>query len=858
MELAAQSAWIPWLVGMPLLAALWVPALGRRSAAARDLLALTVAAAALAGSLALPGPLEAGLQLRAEVPLMLGVLCFAVDGFSALFAIFSTFVWFCATLFAIAYFRHRPGAGRYHAASLATLGAQLGVLLAGDLLTLYLFFEALGLLAFLLVIHSGTVAARRAAVQYFWLTVLGGVSLLAGVMMVQAAGGGSLDTPLAALGVHAPPAAATLMVLGFGVKAGMVPLHVWLPNAHPVAPAPASALLSGVMIKAGAYGIFRSLYSVFAPADGLGGGFTTDLGLIVLWLGIATMAVGVIFALGQRDAKRMLAYHSISQMGFILVGFGAGAVVHATDGSLGLAGGLLHAANHAFFKACLFLGVGAVAFRAGTADMYALGGLWRRMPVTFACVLVASAGIAGLPLFNGFVSKCLVHHALVEVHALGDGTGLRIAEYVYMLVCAGTAASFIKLISLVFLGRPRGAISTQVHEAPGPMLLAMGLLCLPIVGIGLAPGQVLQWLLQPALAGAGLDTDVLQHYFAHQFLALGDAGLAVAMVGLGGAICFLGMRFGWFHLHLPGWMSLSAWLQRAGQGVLVTCDRAAAAYGRVAQRSAWRLRAMRRSLLRTLRKVDLLRRRWVEVRVAGLPGSRAQAFMEAAWIELEEDRLATAKSAVAAVRGRADTAAATDREGPAGREAQLEAARVVADALAGALLEARLEALALAGARGGADGMRAAFARLHRELPATRAAVGAAVDGLAGLRRRGARLLQPLHAVLDPLMAREARAMASPESGGEAPEGSDRVPGAAGAPDTGIVSWLRDAARLVAAELRQAQSAWPRAESFDMDPSVRRARRRLQRYARDPGLNVALTVLLMGLLAMLVFLGGRP
>ena len=855
---AVHATWIPWLVATPLLAACWVPVLGRRSAVVRDLLAVLVAGGALVGSVLLLQALDAGLQLQAEVPLMLGALRFTVDRFSALFAIFSTFVRLCATLFAVAYFRHKPGADRYHVASLATLGAQLGVVLAGDLLTLYLFFEALGLVALLLVVHSGTAAARSAAIQYFWLTVLGGMSLLAGIMMVQAVGGGSLDTSLAGLGVQAPPAAAVLMVLGFGVKAGMVPLHVWLPNAHPVAPAPASALLSGVMIKAGAYGIFRTLYSVFAPADGLGSGFAAELGLMVLWLGILTMAVGVVFALGQRDAKRMLAYHSISQMGFILTGLGAGALLHATDGSMGLAGGLMHAANHALFKGCLFLGIGAVAYRAGTADMYALGGLWRRMPLTFACMLVAAAGIAGIPLLNGFVSKCLVHHALVEAHAVSGAVSLRVAEQVYMLVCAGTAASFIKLLGLVFLRRPRSSLPVPVREAPGSMLLAMVLLCIPIIGIGLAPGAVLQGVLQPALAAAGMETAGLEHYLAHEFLSYSDVRPALAMVALGGAIFFFGMRLGWFHLHLPAWMSLSMWLQHAGRGALAACGQVAAGYGRATQRAAWWLRASLRRLLLALRHADRTRRQWVESRVAGLPGSPAQAFMAAAWIELEQERLATVRSAVAAVRARTDRSAAPDRGGAAQREAHMEAARVVADAMAGALFEARRETLAEVGARDGADAMRAAFARLHRELPATRAAVCAAADALATLRRRGAPILRPLHAVLDPVMERESRVLAVRRRGGPAPGIPDTLQHSASASGYGVVSWLRDSVRLVAAEVRQAQAAWPRADAFDTDPAVRAARRRLQNYARDVGLNVALTLLLMGLLAMLTLLGARP
>jgi formate hydrogenlyase subunit 3/multisubunit Na+/H+ antiporter MnhD subunit len=559
------------LVCWPLFGALLVPWLGRRSERVRDGWVLVVTGASLAGAVLLVMRVGSEGLLHASLPLLIGHLAFAADQVSALFALFSAFVWFSATLYSIAYMKTQRARDRYHAVSLVVLAAMFGVVLAGDLVTLFLFFETLGLAAFLLVVHTGTPEARRAAVQYFWMTIMGGVALLSGIMMVYTMGGGSLlpaMPPADAAGYRA--AAAGLLVLGFGVKAGMVPVHFWLPNAHPVAPSPASALLSGVMIKAGAYGIFRSLSAVFgSPGAGELDSdwvFSAQFGLVVTWLGIITMALGVVMALGQSNAKRMLAYHSISQMGFILAGLGAGAFLLG-EGSMGTTGGLLHTVNHALFKACLFLGVGAVAFRAGSLDMYALGGLWRRMPFTFAVMLVAAAGITGLPLFNGFVSKSMIHHALEAAHADSGLGSLQVAERIFILTAAGTAASFIKLIGLVFLGRSKLENPQAVREAPPAMLLAMGLLAGPIILLGWQPGWLLNSLLAPGLAAAGMSVEGIGHYLGHYFLSSADVLMSVGIFLLGGVIFTVGMKFGLFHLHLPERFRVETWFRRAGRAL---------------------------------------------------------------------------------------------------------------------------------------------------------------------------------------------------------------------------------------------------------------------------------------------------
>jgi formate hydrogenlyase subunit 3/multisubunit Na+/H+ antiporter MnhD subunit len=896
------------LVLGPFLAALAVPWLGRRSERWRDGWVMLVTTASVAGSAWLAALVASGARLEAGLPLLVGRLEFAADHFGALFALFSSFLWCCATLYSLAYMKTQRARDRYHAASLVVLGAMLGVVLAADLVTLFLFFETLGLVAFLLVVHTGTPEAKRAAIQYFWMTILGGIALLAGIMLVYAMGGGTLSAPLAG-GVSdgQRATAAALMVLGFGVKAGMVPVHFWLPNAHPVAPSPASALLSGAMIKAGAYGIFRCVSAVFRPAGAAdpadaAWAFSAELGLVVTWLGIITMALGVVFALGQSNAKRMLAYHSISQMGFVLAGLGAGAYLLG-EGAMGTAGGLLHAVNHALFKACLFLGAGAVAFRAGSLDMYALGGLWRRMPVTFALMLVAAAGITGLPWFNGFVSKSMIHHALEAAHAASGAGSLKVAERIFVLTAAGTAASFIKLIGLTFLRRSRLEAPETVREAPAAMLVAMALLCVPVILLGWRPELLLGTLLAPGLAAAGVPDDGIGYYLGHYFLSAGDIGMSLGIFALGGVVFAVGMRFGLFHLHLPAWLGVDYWLRRTGQAMAAAFERGATVgrgprgehgaqftaalrgvshryrhagqqggsalgellllvfhgitfvYGQLQQRVAWLLRAARRRFLLGMGEAGLARRQLVETVLAPQSDSPAQAFLEAAWGALEQDRHATVR---AVLSGAAEHPADRRTRAPATAEAHIEAARALAGLMSATVFEARLEGLGELAREGGVAAARAGFAALHRELEATRASIGAAALDLAEARAGGEDIVREVAAVLQPVLAREARALAAAAS--STPEQALPLPPLAPPRKArrwrnAFGAWLRDMARLAIAELRQDPSSWPRSETLDTEPGVVAARRGIQRYARDVALNVVAIFLVLSLFMAVLWLG---
>ena len=285
-----------------------------------------------------------------------------------------------------------------------------------------------------------------------------------------------------------------LALVGFGIKAGIFPLHIWLPAAHANAPSHVSAILSGMAIKMGIYGLVR--FTGWLPVP-------DAAGWVVAALGVVSAVLGVAFALGQHDLKRLLAYHSVENIGIILIGLGFAMIAashgNAAWGQLALAGALLHVWNHGLFKALLFLGAGSVLHATGTREMSRLGGLWRAMPWTASLFALGATAIAGLPPLNGFVSEWLVYLCLFDaVSAHGPAAFAAILAAVALGMTGALAlACFVKVCGVVFLGLPRAEIAEHVHECGWRMrlpMLALGAVC---VAIGLAP--ILFW---PALAMA--------------------------------------------------------------------------------------------------------------------------------------------------------------------------------------------------------------------------------------------------------------------------------------------------------------------------------------------------------------------
>ena len=361
--------------------------------------------------------------------------------------------------------------------------AQNGVLflLAWEIMSLASFF--------LVTFENEQESVRQAGWTYLVATHLGTAFLLVLFLLLgRQAGSLDFDRFLAASGSIAPMAgvAFSLALIGFGTKAGFMPLHVWLPEAHPAAPSHVSALMSGVMIKTGIYGLLRTLTFLGPPASWWG--------WVLIGIGLVSGLGGVLFALAQHDLKRLLAYHSVENIGIIALGLGVGVLGLALHqpalAVLGLAGGLLHVLNHALFKGLLFLGAGAVIHATGTRDIEHLGGLIRRMPWTAAMFFTGSVAICGLPPLNGFVSEFLIYVGAFTGLGLSGVSVWGTATIAGLAMIGGLAAAcFTKAFGIVFLGEPR-THQAHVHEAGWAMLAPMAVLALGCVAVGFLAPQV--------------------------------------------------------------------------------------------------------------------------------------------------------------------------------------------------------------------------------------------------------------------------------------------------------------------------------------------------------------------------------
>lgn len=451
------------------------------------------AACAAAGALALGGP-----AWQARVPWLLpspGVEL-TLDGLSGLFLALVGGVAVPVSLYAIGYTADR---GR----DLAGLGCAYNVFLAAmalvplaaNVFTFLVAWEVMALSSYLLVMtDADDRGVARAGWVYAVVTHAGLACLVAGFLLI-AHGAGSerfADWGPAAAGL-APGTrtlAFVLLALGFGSKAGLVPVHVWLPLAHPAAPTHVSALMSGLMIKLGVFGLLRVGF------EWLGSG-PSWWGALLLLVGAASAVLGVLYALVEHDLKRLLAYHSVENVGIILLGLGA-AMVFQTAGlgglaRLGLLAAVYHTVNHAAFKALLFLGAGAVLHATGTRNMEAMGGLARRLPWTAACFLAGAAAISALPPLNGFVSEWLTFQALLQsVHVPRPGLNLVFLLGLAALALTGglAAACFVKAFGISFLALPRSEAAAQAHEVPWTLRAGSLLLAAACVGLGLGAAQV--------------------------------------------------------------------------------------------------------------------------------------------------------------------------------------------------------------------------------------------------------------------------------------------------------------------------------------------------------------------------------
>lgn len=399
MEAQTLHSWLPAAVALfPMAATGLVYFSSLRSGRMRDLAVLFSSGGTMLLAAAMYPQIAAGNVLVTTFGGFLPPLglSFRVDVLSFFLAMISSAIWFLVTIYSLEYMRDEHGHTRYYSFFILTLSGSVGTFLAGDLFTLFLFFEFMSLPAYVLVVHEETPAAMRAGLKYLFMTIAGSLAFFFGLVATYELGGTvSLDrvgviaqtTPLAMFAFIA-------FVAAFGMKAGMVPLHVWLSDAHPVAPSPASALLSGIMLKTGAYGLLRVIYNIYGTEYFRQSGWASGL----LFAAAVTIILGSAVAITQNDIKRRLAYSSIGQMGYILLGM-------ALLTERALIGDIYHIFAHAIMKSCLFLCAGAIIKRTGKRDIREFGGIGQKMPVTMACFTVAALTMIGIPPLNGFISK---------------------------------------------------------------------------------------------------------------------------------------------------------------------------------------------------------------------------------------------------------------------------------------------------------------------------------------------------------------------------------------------------------------------------------------------------------------------
>lgn len=433
-------------------------------------------------------------------------LSFTTDGFRLLYVGIALFMWLCATLFCIEYEKGEKHQGRFYFFWFATLATVVGVLFSADLFTLFLFFELMSFTSFVWVVQEEKKESLHAGGLYLGIAIGSGLVLLMGLMLLYHELGTVVtaelpeairmaaeedDTVLARLF-----AAACLMLVGFGAKAGLFLLHVWLPKAHTVAPAPASALLSGILTKMGIFGILILSGSVFLTPDSV---YAVQWGQLLLVLGILTMVTGAFLALFSVNLKRTLACSSVSQMGFVVTGISMTVLLHGN--AMAMSGTLLHMVNHSLIKLTLFLCAGVVFRKVGSLELNEIRGYGRGKYLLHAAFLIGAYSIAGIPLGSGYVSKTLIHESMLSYQRLWqgmDGYGwLKAAEWLFLITGGMTLAYMLKLYFCIFWEKGEAEkkpsckpLTMAVILAPAALLLVFGWFPNPLMNRLAEAGQL--------------------------------------------------------------------------------------------------------------------------------------------------------------------------------------------------------------------------------------------------------------------------------------------------------------------------------------------------------------------------------
>lgn len=445
-----------------------------------------------------------------EIPGICGLgLHFKLDSFRILYGSIAAFMWLMSTLFSKEYLSHYKNKGRYYCFTILTFFATEGVFFSADFYTTFIFFEIMSFTSYVWVAFDEKRESLRAAATYLAVAVIGGLVMLMGIFLLYDTMGtlvfdeliGSYEQIciLNNSGVLARKlmASGLCMLFGFGAKAGAFPLHIWLPKAHPVAPAPASALLSGILTKAGMFGILVLTSYLFLGC--------TAWGSLILIIGVCTMVVGAVLALFSVDIKRTLACSSVSQIGFILVGVGMSGLL-GEENLLAVRGSLLHMVNHSLIKLALFMAAGVIFMNVHELNLNKIRGFGRKKPLLNYTFLMGALGIGGMPLWNGYMSKTLIHESIVEYTKLLEENivssmfrigAMKGIEWAFLISGGLTVAYMTKLYVAVFVEKNSdSAVQEKFDNLRGTYMnglsatvLTISATLLPVMGF--FPGQVM-------------------------------------------------------------------------------------------------------------------------------------------------------------------------------------------------------------------------------------------------------------------------------------------------------------------------------------------------------------------------------
>lgn len=484
-----------------------------------------------------------------EIPYVCGMgLHFTLGGFRAMYAMIAAFMWFMSTLFTKEYLSHYHNRNRYYLFLLLTLGATEGVFLSADFYTTFIFFEIMSFTSYLWVAHDEKKESLRAAATYLAVAVIGGLVMLMGIFLLYDVTdtlffddliGAYYQYGMISCLSTAPVQiwiAGLCMLFGFGAKAGAFPLHIWLPKAHPVAPAPASALLSGILTKAGIYGILILTSYVFL------GDYTW--GFLILFLGVCTMVIGAVLALFSIDLKRTLACSSVSQIGFILVGVGMSGLL-GEENLLAVRGSMLHMVNHSLIKLALFMAAGVVFMNVHKLDLNDVQGFGRKKPLLNFIFLMGALGISGIPLWNGYISKTLIHESIVEyIELVRGGTAysmlgigmLRGIEWAFLISGGLTMAYMCKLYVAIFVEKNSdAAVQASYDSLEGKYMNKASGLALTISAVLLPVMGFFPHIVMDSLADMGQELMLTQNQITNKYLSVAY----FSMTNLKGAVISL-------------------------------------------------------------------------------------------------------------------------------------------------------------------------------------------------------------------------------------------------------------------------------------------------------------------------------